>query len=165
MNKKHLNIGLIVLLIAIWGSVIYRYFGSKKTTDKNTLAITIPENYKDYYTVAKDTFQLELINKNPFKIAKQIKRLKPPNKQVVVKKNKPIKKLVKTSITWPEITYHGFVKGERKSTKLILLKINKKLYRKREKEAIGEISLVKAYEDSLIVSLNKNKKIIYKIHD
>ena len=165
MNKKYLNIGLIILFVVIWGSVIYRYFGNKKTTNENTLAITIPENYKDNYTIAKDTFQLKLINKNPFKIAKQIKRIKTPSKRVAPKKKKIVKKVVKTNIVWPEITYHGFVKGERKSTKLILLKINKRLYRKREKETIEEISLIKAYNDSLIVSLNKNKKTIYKIHD
>ena len=164
MNKKYLNSTLIVLLIVIWGGVFYKYFGSKKHADGGLKVVSFISNYNHDYAVAKDTFQLKLINRDPFGVNYKFKR-KSKGKTRITNPKKNIKQKVKKSIVWPTITYHGFVKGEHKKTRLILVKINKKLYRKREQQMVGDIILTKAYNDSLIVSLNKNIKTIKKIYD
>ncbi len=159
MKKKYLNSVLIVLLLIIWGSVFYKYFGNKKSSLKNVEALDFTSNYKQNYMVAKDTFTLELIERDPFGASVSIQKINQPKKSV--RKPKSVTKpAVKKNIVWPTITYHGFVKGESNTTRLILLKINNRLYRKREKEIVNDITLVKAYNDSLIVSLNNNNKTI-----
>lgn len=157
MNRKYLNSALIVLLVIIWGSVFYKYFGNKGTLDKKLYSSNLVSNNIKEYGIAKDTFKLNLINRDPFGVSKKVKKmaLSKPIKTLkvkhITKKSKPL---------WPTITYHGFVKGKNKSTRLILLKINNRLYRKREKQEINNIGLVKAYDDSLIVALNNTKKTI-----
>ncbi|GAA3591086.1 hypothetical protein Q4Q39_15790 [Flavivirga amylovorans] len=165
MKKKYLNGVLIVLLIIIWGAVVYKYFGksnaSKKNRDNNISNISSQPKYN----VTKDTFLLEIINKSPFKASKRIKKPVQATK-VKASTQKPIlKHIKKVNTVWPDISYHGFVKGNHKTTRLVLLKIDKKLYRKRENETVGDLTLVKAYNDSLIVSFNNIKKTITKIHD
>lgn len=161
MNKKYLNSILIVLLIIIWCSVFYKYFGGKKSSSENIDAITLVSNYKQDYSIIKDTFQLKLSVRDPFGVSRRIAKKRDPKKNSKAKPKKNLKS-IKRSLLWPSITYHGFVKGENKSTRLILLKINSKLYRKREKEIVNNITLVKAYNDSLIVSLNNTNKTIKK---
>lgn len=162
MNRKYLNSILIVLLIVIWGSVIYKYFGKQHTNSKSQEFVDASMPFEYNSKMTKDTFKLELINTNPFKVLKKIKT------SIVSKPSLPKKtqkKVVNPIIKWPTITYHGFVKGDGKTTRLILLKIENKLYRKREKETIKEVTLIKAHNDSLIVMFNNSKKTIKKIHD
>lgn len=155
---------LIVLLIIIWGSLFYKYFGGEKHSERRLEVANSMLDYNYNYTIAKDTFQLKLTGRDPFGISSKIKR-EPKAKAPITKPVKKTKPIVKKNIVWPTITYHGFVKGQHKTTRLILVKINNKLYRKREQETVDEITLTKAYNDSLIVSFNKNTKTIKKIHD
>ena len=113
--------------------------------------IIIPEP-----VIVKDTFQLKIINKNPFKVSRVL------NKPTISMSKKGVsKQKTKTAvISWPAITYYGYVKKDFNATKLILLKIGNKLYREREKQTINEIKLVKAYNDSLVVELSNNAKTI-----
>lgn len=166
MSKKYLNSILIVFLIVIWGSVIYKYFGKQSDKQLTSEYVNSNHNYQYDYKMVRDTFKLKLTNPNPFKASKKtlktrtVKANNKPTKKKQVKNN-----VSKAKTTWPLITYHGFVKGDKKATRLILLKINNRLYRKREKETIKGVSLIKAYNDSLLVSFNNSKKTIQKIHD
>ena len=159
MNKKYLNIILLVLLIFIWGAVFIKYFGFNKISPNST-TIGFTSNYSKKYNIFKDTFELKLNELDPFRISGKIIKTPVVNKVEISPKTtvKPIHK----NVVWPSITYHGFVKSEGETTRLILLKINNKLFKKRENETIADITLIKAYNDSLIVSLNNTKKIIKK---
>lgn len=165
MNKKYLNSGLIVLLVIIWGSVIYKYFGKQTHSQIASEFVSSNHNYKNDYKMVKDTFKLELINSNPFKASNKVKKRVAHGAAKLAQKKNTKKAPNKANIVWPTITYHGFVMGENKSRPLILLKINNRLYRKREKEIQNEVLLIKAYNDSLIVSFNNTKKTIQKKHD
>ena len=161
MKKKHLNITLTIFLIIIWGSVIYKYFGGNKASVKNVETISSAANYKQDYIMAKDTFSLKLIDRDPFgvsgRVVKRVESTKPVSSTKSI-----VKPAVKKSIVWPTIIYHGFVKGASNDTRMILLKIDNRLYRKREKETVNDITLVKAYNDSLTVLFNDNNKTIKK---
>ncbi len=160
MKKKYLNIALFVLLIIIWGATFYKYFGrsSEKIpaiTNDNVFSKLQPELQE-----VKETYQLNIVNEDPFKTSKPFYStsiVKPTkgNKKKVVSKSK-----ANTSIKWPTITYYGFVKGDRQNTRLVLLKIDNRIYRKRELETVKELKILKAYNDSLVISLNNNKKTI-----
>ncbi|GGD07610.1 hypothetical protein [Hyunsoonleella pacifica] len=164
MNKKHLNIILLGLLLVIWGAVLYKYFG-KPSVIENTINNT-PKHfaYSPKATFSKDTFMLQLINTNPFKTAKKSKKTNSKSKKAHQSSVK-VKPKTKTNLKWPKIKYHGFVKSNNQNTRLILLTLDNTLYRKREKEIINGITLIKAHNDSLQVSYQNNTKYITKIHD
>ncbi|TGV01065.1 hypothetical protein [Flavivirga rizhaonensis] len=165
MKKKYLNSVLIVFLIIIWGAVIYKYFGKSDTSNKNIGNNVANINNQPKYNITKDTFLLKIINKFPFKASKRIRKPVQATKVKASPQKTVPKHIKKINTVWPDISYHGFVKGNHKTTRLVLLKIDKKLYRKRENETVVDLTLVKAYNDSLIVSFNNIKKTITKIHD
>lgn len=156
MNKKYLNSILIVLLVAIWGGVIYKYFIKKK--------IAAPENALHSkgmaidYTIAKDTFVLQLNSRDPFKASKRRRTQSNTTPQTKSSTNRA--KQPKKTLVWPNIQYYGFVKSAPNKTRKALVKINNRLHRKREREVIDEVKLVKAYSDSIIVMFNKEKKTV-----
>ncbi|RED45643.1 hypothetical protein [Seonamhaeicola aphaedonensis] len=158
MNKRYLNTALMVLLVIVWGAVIYKFFGKKKTVMTYQDSGFVSNNNMDF-TFSKDTFQLELLNEDPFKASKPFSRPN-PIKVAKVKSTSVSKPSSKKPITWPTISYHGFVKANGNATKLIVLKIDNTLYRIRENETINAIKLIKAYDDSLKIAFNKDQKTI-----
>lgn len=156
MQKKVINSVLIVLTLFVWGSVFFKFFGHKNPeieyTEYNKMSIV------DYSKkTSKDTFYLK-IESNPFKLKKK-SIVQTPKKTIttVSKKNQTPK-----NVSWPKITYHGFIKSSSNTTKLALLKIDNKVYRTRELETIDDLKIVKAFSDSIIVSLNNQEKTILK---
>ncbi|HEX8576767.1 MAG TPA: hypothetical protein VF677_10790 [Flavobacterium sp.] len=65
---------------------------------------------------------------------------------------------------WPSISYHGYIKSKNKTDELVLIMINKKLYKLRKNDDINGIKLYKIYKDSVELTLNKQKKIIRLNH-
>ncbi len=156
MKKKYLNSTLIILLLIIWGNIIYKYFGRSKT--KDTQAHIVGANMPIHYAVAKDTFILQLNNRDPFKVSK-IRKVTTVTRSIrIIKNNQPIKPVI-----WPNIEYYGFVKSVSNKTKLVLVKVNGKLLKKREKDKIESLTIIKAYSDSITVSLNKTIKTIKRL--
>ena len=77
MDKKYLNGILIIFLIVIWGSVVYKYFVKESIVlQENTINIS---NSTIDYAIAKDTFTLKLTSRDPFKASKR--RIVKNNKQ------------------------------------------------------------------------------------
>lgn len=155
MNKKLLNTILSVLLLFIWGGVFYKYFIKKSAPQVDNVVSHIALDGIMNNNQTKDSFKLALVNKDPFRLSKF---------SISKKKTSPLKKLRKPKIIkplrWPKISYYGFVKRNNARTKLALVKVNGKLYRKREKEYINKLRLVKATGDSIIVSLSHQKMTI-----
>lgn len=163
MNKKYLNGTLFILLIVIWGSVIFKYFGRSKGVVNTNIEIVSNLNYGQNYATVKDTFNLEIKNNDPFKVSKHI--TKPPLKTESSKPAPKVNVIKPVTVNWPNITYHGFVKGDNNTTRLILLKVDNKLYKKREKEMIADLTIITAHSDSLIISFNNQLKTIKKIYE
>lgn len=157
-----MNILLIALMCVIWGNVIFKFFGKGKTIQQNDITSNQFLPNKDISSLIQKTpFELNIINTNPFgetKINFYIKK-----KDVTDATNKTTSKILKKpELIWPTISYYGFVKNDINDTKLVLLKINNKFYRKREKELIEDLKIISAFSDSVIVSVSKEKRTIKK---
>lgn len=150
MKKDTINIFLVIFLVFIWGAVIKKYFLKKEVKRVEKKRILYSNNN---YINKKDTFKLEITNLNPFKLKKE-KVLKK-----IIKKNKTNVEIQKSKKTYK---YYGFVKSKKNKSKLILLRVDNKLYRKREREKIGDITILKAYSDSLFIRESLNKIVIKK---
>lgn len=164
MAKKKINIVLIIVVIALWGSVfyktVYKYFASQEILAND---IHTTENVK-FKQIHKDTFALESISRDPFLNKQTQETVVRPQKQytgvtssVVKKTAAPVEKTRQLTI-WPAISYHGYIKDSK--GELVIMKIDNKMYRLRKDAFIEGISLKKITRDSLELNFNRERKII-----
>jgi len=152
----------VVLIFVIWGSVIKKHFGGENSGPNLATEVMPMQDYNYNRAVVSDTFKLRLAKRDPFQTSRRryaTTKNTTKNTGGIKKTNRP--KTNKT-LVWPQITYHGFVKSDRNNTKLVIVKINNKLFRKRENERVENVKILKAYNDSLKVSFNNNLKTIIK---
>jgi len=159
MPKKVINGLLIAFCVVIYGAIFLKAFG-KKNKVSDSIA-TIP-NFKGNFNsnnTTKDTFKLYVTDRSPFG--------EPSRSRKVI--SKPIAKNLfrlekkETVISWPEISYFGFVKNKNNDQKLAVVKVNNVLYKKREGDELSDgLKIVRAYGDSIIVSYMRNTKTIIR---
>ena len=162
MSKKRINIGLLILVLALWGTVGYKtvnqYFFSKEVAFTD-----VQSNTKfNLSQIKKDTFNLEYINRDPFLNNSNV-ILKP---NVVTKKaNVKPKVIIKTIlpkpiINWPSVSYYGYIKSKEKTEELILVKISNQLHKLRKNSEVDGLIIKKVFNDSIEVFFNKEKRVI-----
>lgn len=160
MNKKHINIVLIVVVVGLWGTVLYKYVNRFFVTEDfpyTSQNLSMPIIAK----IKKDSFTIQPLERDPFLGKLLVKKQNnfTPNNPVIksfVKKN-PEPKMTNP---FPRIQYFGYIKSQDKSEKLILLKVNNKLERVRLKANIDGLIIEKIYKDSIEVLFNKEKRVI-----
>lgn len=154
--KKKINILLIVVVLGLWGTAIYRYLRgfflssevSKNATEREFTDI-------NDFLIKRDTFILRPVEHDPFfdrmiTAQESVKPLRP---------YKPVTYSKKEQIVWPVIEYFGYIKPQ-SNKELILLKINNKLFRLRIFEQKDGVKVNKIYKDSVQLIFNNEKKII-----
>jgi len=166
--KKKINIALILIVLTVWGIVasktLSQYFFLKKnnfSSDKTNYKLTIPK-------IQKDTFTINPITRDPFLNTKKTLNtsidLSPKIdyfKKPALKKNDQNENLKQKEIlNWPSISYHGYINSrEQNGELLILVNIDKKLYKLKLNEKKEGITLKKIFKDSIQLDFNKEKKI------
>jgi hypothetical protein len=162
--KKKINIALILVVLALWGTVAYRtihncFFSKKIIVESESVT-----NEMNLSQVNKDTFLLEKIQRDPFLNTETQSPVAVLNtiaqNSVVVRKpttNKPIPK-PKEVIIWPEIAYYGYIKDG--NGQIALIKVNAKLYRLKKYQQVESLIIKTIYNDSIELELNKEKRII-----
>lgn len=159
--KKTINIVLIVVVLSLWGTVMYKYVNRFFGDDELTLAQVA--NYKNstFSIIEKDTFKLEPLTKDPFLNKVFTKAIAQPKITRITPKAK-VEVRSKLNTPFPLVQYFGYIKSEDKKDKLILLKINNRLERVRLNSIINGLVIKKIYKDSVIVSFNKETKSFIK---
>lgn len=157
--KKRINIILILAVIGLWGTVIYRAINQYLFSKKNIENITPSRVNFNSKLMTKDTFLLEVIPRDPFLNKKNYSTI--PIQKKIFRNNQAIKKNIqilnkKEASIWPVVLYYGYIKGKRE---IALLNINKKLYRLGINEQKDGLIVRKIYKDSVEVTYNKEKKI------
>ena len=160
MKKKYLNIPLFLFVVIIYGAIFLKLFGKKQVVEDNISNNMTYLKTISNYNVKRDSFDISSLEKDPFRIHRRIKKEKSPKAQTA--KSKPISKINSSTKVWPKITYYGFVKNDSKPTRLALLKVDSRLYRKRETESIEGLTLVKVFNDSIVLRLYTETKTIYR---
>lgn len=157
MKKKYLNIALILLVVFIWGKLIYKY--TKNNTQPSIVA-NQPNIENKLINVEKRTFELNLLQRDPFLNKAYSNNKKPKTTQ----KKRVNKTVIKSNFRWPKIEYFGYItKSNTSNAKLAILKINGQIKNKKEKTYIDEfIFIKKIYKDSIIIKGNNKLKTIKK---
>lgn len=155
MKKKYFNIVLILVVVFIWGKLIYKY---TRNSTQVSILVSQPKTNKKSINIEKTSFKIKNLDRDPF-LNKMVSK-KPKNQQhkTTVKKS-----VVSKNITWPRISYLGFIKNKKTTKKLAILKVNGSIKNIKEATFFNEnIYIRKIYKDSIILQLNKQLKTIKK---
>lgn len=165
IKKKNINIILIFLVLFLWGTVAYKSLHQFFFSDNNVESPNTFNNKITFSQINKDTFNLEILNRDPF-LNKELEQVKVITVNSTIKKsiaiNKPKNIKVIELLKWPTLSYYGYLKSKEKTEELILVKIDNQLYKLRKNNTINGLVINKVYNDSIEVTFNKIKKIIYK---
>lgn len=161
--KKAINIILIIFVLGLWGTIVYRYVSNLFITENSILS----RNDKKYSLVRikdRDTFNLSLLKRDPFlgnHMTSNIARSIPHFEKEV--KSKPSKISVKNNSTSkfiPTIQYYGIIKSSSKKDELVIIKINNTLQKLRPNSEYEGVKIKKIYKDSILISFNNNLMFI-----
>lgn len=156
MNKQQLNKILIAILVVIWGFVGFNFFSNYSINDSIVPLENPDVILNNISSVKSNRFQLAEISRDPFLGNYIVKEKKGLNKSIK-KKRKVNKKL-----PWPRIEYFGYVKNENSKKPLVLLKVNGRVKRTRKGEKLEGFVINSVYNDSIIISMGKEKRVIKK---
>ncbi|KIC01569.1 hypothetical protein OA88_13275 [Flavobacterium sp. JRM] len=162
MAKKKINIILILIVLGLWGTVVY-----KASHHSFNNGIMPKKQIKDsdfiLSQINKDTFKLDKTNRDPF-LNKSLQGDPIPSKKQSSNYSSMPKKIpdaipkVKQNSNWPTLLYYGCIKS--KNQELILLKIDSKLFRLKLNDPINGLVIKKKYKDSVEVRFNSETRIV-----
>lgn len=159
--KKKVNIVLIVVIVVVYGGIAYKYFRNATPQEQMITAtptgneLLIPENIREQEKV----FILNLSNRDPFLDKKHTIRSNTRSIPSIPTKTKKLKtRKMPIDMNWPTITYLGFSKSNNQTKRTAVLRIDGKLYRKREGGMIDKMKIIKIANDSVYIGLNKKDK-------
>ena len=152
MKNKKVTYLLGILVLVVWGVVIYRIFQSANPGDDDFQPADhrmVKELYNDY-TIAKDTTHLLLNYKDPFLIQKQKDTIGLAVKKIVEKTiQKPL-----PAMNWNFIKYSGYIHNPGTKNLVALLTINGKPVMMSEGEIAEQVKLIKNLKDSIQIAFN-----------
>lgn len=171
MKNKKLAYILLPVVIFVWGAIAYNiisyYFDDKST--ENMLSTNAIKKNPD---AKLDTFSLLLNYPDPFLkaeaayyepvIASTESPVKPsiPNRNTAPKRN--INNIKSTPISWPAITYCGIIKNKKSNKTCSIIKINGKEYIMSIGDTRSDVTLLKLYSDSAVVTFQQHNKTFNK---
>ena len=162
MKNKKFTYFLIVVLVGVWGMILYRIFAAVGNNDDVAVAPTIKpqkEAYNDF-TIPKDTTKLLLNYRDPFGLTKQ----KDTAMSIVkISKHLSTPVIAKPGINWSFIGYSGYIRNPTSKRLIALVSINGQNITMAEGDTRSQVKLLKNMRDSIKVSyLGKTKFIVLK---
>lgn len=138
-NKKKTYILLVIVLI-IWGLLIYKFFSfaSKDVTSEN---LEIALSVKALAITKRDTFSIDVNYRDPF-----LGKMYMADKSAVSLKRK-VK--IKEPVVWPSVVYKGVVSDTKDKKKVFMIIISGHTYLMKEKETEQEVTLKKGDRESI----------------
>ncbi|GAB3909911.1 hypothetical protein [Mucilaginibacter boryungensis] len=158
MKSKKMTYVLGLLVLVVWGMIIYRIFTSIADHDDSktasTAQSTIKEPYNDY-SATKDTGKLMLNYRNPFSAVAKDTVVLPKLKSLINPKNLP-----QTVVNWGFIKYSGFIRNPKSNKLIALMVVNGKNIMLAEGETAEDVKLLKNFKDSVKISYKNKTRFI-----
>lgn len=164
MAKKRINLILIIVVLALWGTVGYKAINRQFSGNK-----LFPEKQKQESNVTirqinKDTFKLEKINWDPFLNKQFQSTISVPTRPIsgytsAKKAVIPVAPKADPNVSWPILIYYGYF-GKEGNQELVLLKVDSKLCKLKINTPYNGLIVKKKYKDSIEVSFNSERKIV-----
>jgi hypothetical protein len=159
MKNKKLTYLLGVIVLVVWGMIIYRIFAAVGLSDDDiqTTAIKmVKEPYNDF-SIPKDTTHLLLNYRDPFGLVK----FKDTSEAIDSKHDKGNVPLVaKPVINWNFIQYSGYIRNPTSKKLIALVSINGKNEMLSEGDTRDHVKLIRNLCDSIKVGFGGKTKFI-----
>ncbi|QOG02184.1 hypothetical protein [Flavobacterium sp. MDT1-60] len=166
MAKKKINIILIVVVLALWGTVGYRALNRQFAGNEMILEKQSKLDNATINQINKDTFELEKINRDPFlnkqfQTAVAVPRTLISHYKAVKKIVTPIVPKGDPNLQWPNLSYHGYIASKERNEDLVLLTIDSKLRKLKLNDPVNGLIVKKRYKDSIEVYFNSETRMIH----
>lgn len=157
MSKKKINIALLIIVLGLWGTVIYKYvshFFFKPEIEVFQHDINTGKKLKNS---VKDTFELKPLERDPF-LAINYHKPKPViirpqnNSNALILKKEPVSIKKKQ---FPRVIYYGHIMSEEKRKETILLSVGGKFLKVALNEEKENIKVVGFTRDSIKVEFER----------
>jgi hypothetical protein len=161
MLKKKINIILLIVVLGVWGAILYKIANGYFLKSENILATNSSTHLSRIKIIQKDTFELIKPKRDPFLDKENLEK-----DEIVVSKPKKTSYASvspKTSfvVNIPTIRYFGYITTENLQSTALLSINNKKIKLALNQEYKG-IKLILIQRDSIKVIFNKQTKVIKK---
>ncbi len=159
MKNKKVVYFLLIVVTLVWGAIFYRIFSTINTDDNTSLHTSknfLPntKNKVDTFSISgnyRDPFLGNMISEKPSaSIASRPVQQAPKVEKVVV------------SLPWPTISFGGMIKNQKSNKQFVLVDINGQTNMMKTGDSKQDITLLKVYGDSIVVSFQKQKKTVKK---
>jgi len=157
--KKKLNAALLMVVLGVWGTVVYRYV-SQYLSKPVALAYSGHEMSLKAPVPEKDSFELRPLVRDPF-----LNNASAPVVLPVYKKNVTVVKKEKKQphpSEFPAVDYLGYIKSANKNDELALLKVNGKLIQIRINQTASGVRALQLYKDSIKITFQGEVRFIRK---
>ena len=157
-NKKGVYLLLVVVLI-IWGAVVYRLFFQGKGNDSSNFSnhSFVPEAVD--LTSLNDTFSIHSNYRDPF-----LGNVAPRNSRSGG--TGPAKSVAKTPVAsvakWPTIVFHGLIRNQKSNKQVAWVQIDSHSFNMAPGTTQMGVELKRCFKDSILVVFNAEKRTIKK---
>ena len=158
MKNKKLTYVLGLVVLVVWGMIIYRVFNALNSDDDSVPVVplkTTKEAYNDF-SIPKDTTHLLLNYRDPFGIVKQ----KDTDKVVVRRVAEPKIPVQVKPMDWGFIRYSGYLLNPTTKKLIALVSINGQNITLAEGQTKNDVRLIKNLRDSIKISFEGKIKFI-----
>ena len=151
MKSKRKTYILLIVVLAIWGILIYKFFSFTSPQD-NSVPSGPDITLTPFSAKPKDTFSIDVKYRDPF-----LGKMYNPNHPANTKKKVYIPK---EPVVWPTIIYKGIVSDNRDKNKVFMLNINGQTFFMNEKSVEQEVTLLSGNRNSVTVFFKGEKNTI-----
>jgi hypothetical protein len=150
---------LLVLVLAIWGAVVYKLFFQNKGGDVPSIskASFVAETVD--LSMLNDTFSIHQNYRDPFLGKTTEKRISSSGQKAV---SNLVAKPAPTLIKWPAIAFHGLIRNQKSNKQVALVQIDGHTYNMSPGETQARVELKRCFKDSVLVGFDGEKKTVKK---
>ncbi len=159
MNKKKINVLLIIAVFCIWGVVSYKLIAPYFSDTDIVQIKELPAKATIAKTRKKDAVVLNFPERDPF-LGKTKSVSKP--KKIASKKVKKRPVASAKPVLWPKIEYLGFVKSSNSKGRLGLMRIDGRLHRVNAKDEVNGLQIIEISKVALVVLNGKEERSFVK---
>jgi hypothetical protein len=159
MKSKKVNYLLGLLVLIIWGAIIYRVVAAVSDDHEPLPApeTRIREAYDDH-ALSKDTAHLRAGYRDPFGLAKLRDSAAIPVKKLIAPSL--VRPVVQPGINWSMISYRGYIRNPGSRKLIAILTVNGKSVMLAEGESSGPVKLLRNLRDSIQINYQGHHKFI-----
>lgn len=168
MDKKLKNRIIYIFSSVAIAMAIYRTYNYFQIKQENEELIVVNTPSISPIQFNKDTFELELPDKDPFLESGWTPSIKTENssstnseKNLNLEKKEIVKPVEKV---WPKIEYFGFVKNRNKNNPLCLLKIDGRQIQLSKGQKHDGVLIANTFRDSVLIVFEGSQKMVKKLN-